>query len=283
MCFLGGAICAYHALKFPKHMEAMMSPRLKKLIKPISLTLVAGLLSACGAEEVDYRQLHTIQGLLYKVGEKEPFTGIVTNLPTSNAPINYGSCRTEIKTGLKDGLESCQYLDGKRHTETHYSKGNKHGDERRWLPDGFQYADLHWANGNPDGLNKMWNDKKQPVSEIQLTNGLKTGVEKLWRDGVLEYDTVWINGKRSGKYFYNGYYSVIKDDVRSPLLKIGTDEPYVEKVVEGEKPRAREVTQKVNPADCVALKLKEVHEEDQEMPISKDMLDEFKADCGSTE
>lgn len=261
-------------------MEAMMSPRLKQLIKPISLTLMVGLLSACGADEVDYRQLHTVQGLFYKVNDKEPFNGTVINFPLYNSPINYGSCRTEIKTGLKDGLESCQYRDGQKYTEAHYSKGNKQGDEKRWYPDGFQYADLHWANGKPDGLNKMWDEKKQPVSEIQLTNGLKSGVEKLWRDGVLEYDTVWSNGKQSGKYFYNGYYSVIKDGVRSPLLKVGTDEPYVE---ETEKPLVRNVVQEVNPADCVAQKVKEVHEEDEEMPISKDMLDEFKADCGSTE
>jgi antitoxin component YwqK of YwqJK toxin-antitoxin module len=267
-----------------KHMEEMMSPRLKMLVKPISFTLIAGLLSACGAEEVDFRQLKTVQGLYYKVNDKEPFTGTVTNFPLYNSPINYGSCRTEVKSGLKDGVESCQYSDGKKYTEAHYAEGNKQGDEKRWHPDGFQYADLHWVNGKPDGLNKMWDEKKQPVSEIQVANGLKSGVERLWRDGVLEYDLVWTDGRQSGKYFYNGYYSVITNGARAPLLKVGTDEPYVE---ESEKRPVKNEIASQNPADCVAQKVKEVHEEAEEsgedMPISQDMLDEFKADCGSSE
>ena len=259
-----------------------MSPHLKMLVKPIALTVIAGLLSACGGEEVDIRQLHATQGLYYKVNGQEPFTGTATNVPLYNSPVDFGSCRTEIKSGLKDGLETCQYRDGKKYTETHYVNGSKHGDEKRWLDDGFQYADLHWANGKPNGLNKMWNAQKQPVSEIEIIDGQKAGVEKLWRDGVLEYDTVWKDGIRTGKYFFNGYYSNITKEGTSPLRKVGTDEPYVS---DEEKNLDDKNASSSTPEDCVTGMIKAVHDEaeasGEEMGISQDMLDEFKSECGA--
>lgn len=270
--------------KLTKPMDEKMSARLNVLIKPLSFTLITILLSGCGADEVDFKELQSVKGIYYKVNSKEPFSGIANNVPLYNSPVNYGSCRTEIKEGLRDGTESCAYRDGKKYTETQFLKGNKQGAEKRWLEDGFQYADLHWVNGKPDGLNKMWDEKKQPLSEVQLTNGQKSGVEKLWRDGVLEYDLVWENGKQSGKYYYNGYYSIITNGVRAPLLKVGTDEPYIE---ESENRQIKNDNHVINPADCVAQKVRQVNEEVDETgvqtPVSQDMLEEFKADCGSSE
>lgn len=265
-----------------KPWKPKMSARLTALLKPISLTVIAGLLSACGGEEVDVRQLHTIQGLYYRVNDKEPFTGTATNMPVLNSPMNYANCNTEIKKGLKDGLETCRYNDGNKYSEADYVKGNKHGNEKRWLNDGFLYTDFHWVDGKASGLNKLWDIKKQPVSEIEAKNGQKTGVEKLWRDGVLEYDTVWTNGTRSGKYFYNGYYSVITNGASGPLLKVGTNEPYVE-AVEPVHVVVKEAT--ISPEDCLAAKIKAIHDEavesGEEIGISQDMLSEFKSECGA--
>ena len=111
---------------------------------------------------------------------------------------------------------------------------------------------------------------------------MKSGVDKSWRDGVLEYDTVWKDGVRTGKYFWNGYYSNITKEGRSPLLKVGTDEPYVEKT---EPVRETNKVSMQTPDECVAEKIKAIHEEaeesDEEIGISRDMLDDFNSECGA--
>lgn len=273
---------AYDPTTLIESWKPEMPARLSRLSKPVSLTLIAGLISACGGEEVDIRQIHTIQGLYYKVNDKVPFTGTVTNMPVLDSPMSYASCNTQIKEGVRDGLETCHYSDGNKYSETEYVKGNKHGNEKRWLADGFLYTDFHWVDGKADGLNKLWNIKKQPVSEIEVRDGQKVGIEKLWRDGVLEYDTVWANGTRSGRYFYNGYYSVITNGSRGPLLKEGTNEPYVEAV---EPVRAVATEAKVSPEECLAAQIKAIHDEaeesGEEVAISQDMLKELKSECGA--
>lgn len=255
-----------------------MSPCLLNILKPVSLLVIVGLLSACGGEEIDFRQLHTIQGLFYKANAKEPFTGTVTNMP-----LQYSiTCKVEIEDGLKNGLEACHYGEGGKFSETVYVKGIKHGDDKRWLTDGFQYADLHWVNGQPDGLNKMWDTKKQLVSEVEFSKGYKSGIEKLWRDGVLEYDTVWRDGTRSGTYFWNGYYNKITNGVFSPLLKVGTNEPYVK---EESKSRIVEDDSSTTGEKCVLERIDAINQESkdsgEEIVISRDMLAEFEEECGS--
>lgn len=55
-------------------------------------------LSGCFTEEVDTRQTHEIQGLLYKIHEKEPFTGRILNFPMSVMGLySVGTCSVEIK------------------------------------------------------------------------------------------------------------------------------------------------------------------------------------------
>ena len=83
------------------------------------------LLQGCG-EEIDYRQTETINGLLYKLNYKEPFSGKVTNFPMNILDImNIGSCDMQIKKGLLDGTLTCNSNNGVKIAEIEYKDNKK--------------------------------------------------------------------------------------------------------------------------------------------------------------
>lgn len=163
-------------------------------------------LSILSLEEVDYRQMEEYQGLMYKVGMNDPFTGIITNQPMPNfMGQTVGSCRIEIHDGLPDGTSTCFNNHNVKVSETQFSKGQKNGVEKIWDPTTQHLVkEHHWTYNRRDGLQKEYDGKTgKPVIEFELVNGKKSGLQKSWV--TLDNQSFFIkahytNGIKSGQW-----------------------------------------------------------------------------------
>lgn len=194
------------------------------------------------ARELDVRQTTLIQGLIYKLYEKEPFTGQVYNMSGkylmeiieykkssslvalhggtygmwANNPI--ANCKVNFTNGIIDGYVEC-WREGKKVYEATYKGGIKNGKEefsgyinniRVFAPypfsKDFSYR-VSWKNGIKNGLEELYYlpDNKLVVS-TRWSNGLKNGNEKIRikeKSGEILADLNWDNGKLVSGYELN--------------------------------------------------------------------------------
>jgi len=181
----------------PKRTEDQM----KRIHSCVWICVALGL-AGCGGGEIDYRQTNTVNGLVYKNGDAEPFTGRVLKSPMSVNIFRVGTCDIEVKKGVLDGKTICSTNDGKKIAEANYSKEMKDGAERRWSPDtGKLIYDASWSSGKIDGVEKVFNDAGDTlIHETHWKKGNRNGSEKIWETSgkVLLADLNWINGNANG-------------------------------------------------------------------------------------
>lgn len=173
-----------------------------KRIRSCALVCIALGLVGCGGSEIDYRQSNTVNGLVYKLGDTEPFTGRVLKSPMSVNIFRVGTCDIEVKKGVLDGKTICSTNNGVKIAEANYLKEQKDGVERRWSPDtGKLIYEASWSSGKIDGLEKVFNDAGDAiVHETHWKEGNKDGSEKIWDASgkTLLADLNWINGNANG-------------------------------------------------------------------------------------
>lgn len=173
-----------------------------KRIHSCTLVCIVLGLAGCGGGEIDYRQTNTVNGLLYKLGDSEPFTGRVLKSPMSVNIFRVGTCDIEVKKGVLDGKTVCSTNAGKKVAEANYSKELKDGAERRWNPDtGKLTYEANWSSGKIDGVEKVFDDAGDAIiHETHWKEGTKTGSERIWDDSgkVLLTDLDWVNGNSNG-------------------------------------------------------------------------------------
>ncbi|WP_109125918.1 toxin-antitoxin system YwqK family antitoxin [Dyella sp. C11] len=158
-------------------------------------------LTACGGEEVDQRQTETVQGLVYKLHDSEPFTGTVTHSKISlYDTFQVGECNISYKKGVIDGKAECFSNDGRKVTETHFSNEKKDGSETRWNLSGKTTYEASWKDGKKDGHERIYDDSGALIHELTWSNGVQDGAEKEWdtTGKVVLKDFNWSNGKPTG-------------------------------------------------------------------------------------
>ncbi|MHC8287438.1 toxin-antitoxin system YwqK family antitoxin [Pseudomonas sp. XS1P51] len=160
-------------------------------------------LSGCFTEEVDTRQTHEIQGLLYKIHEKEPFTGRILNYPMSVMGLfSVGTCSVEIKKGLPDGDMRCSDNAGTLVALAQFEGGKREGREEKYDPKTTKMTSRgHWSKGQLDGVQELFNaETGDLIGETHYIAGKKVGTEKLWDASgkTLITSLDWQNGLQSG-------------------------------------------------------------------------------------
>lgn len=160
-------------------------------------------LSGCFTEEVDTRQTHEIQGLLYKIHEKEPFTGRILNFPMSVMGLySVGTCSVEIKKGLPDGEMRCSDNAGTLVGLAQFEGGKRDGRDEKYDPKTAKMTSRgHWAKGQLDGVQELFNAQTGDlIGETHYSAGKKVGTEKLWDASgkTLITSLDWQNGLESG-------------------------------------------------------------------------------------
>lgn len=171
-----------------------------KIKNVFSMFFFSVLLVGC-TEEIDYRQIKNIQGLIYKVNEKDPFSGRVLNYPINSIGIASSAvCKADIKNGMPDGAMECTRDNIVIYTGE-YTVGKRDGAEHVFSETGSKISSSNWKGGVKNGIERKYNKENELlISEITYLNGKKDGVEKAWtKDGKTEItNLVWKDGKATG-------------------------------------------------------------------------------------
>lgn len=175
------------------------------------LLLLGGLVSLQGcSREIDARQAHVEQGLIYKKDASDPFTGTLTNVDITQVGKRYitqygtweGNCTVPVKDGLFDGVAKCKNAKGNQVGEFAYSNGKIEGQVKVWAgASGNLALSTTVKDGVDDGVEERYNPKSgKIISRITYRAGQKAGEEKRWdiTGETLLIDLVWENGRKTG-------------------------------------------------------------------------------------
>jgi antitoxin component YwqK of YwqJK toxin-antitoxin module len=214
------------------------------------LTLVAGYVSGCIAEEIDYQQIRKFGDLRVKVGADSPFTGRIVNYPPGQFAIygDGGGCNVGVKQGLLNGEVICRdksgaligkqtYLDGQLHGKRElfdpkhrkllyvisYQYGKAHGEEKSYsIKTGKLISEARYADGTLVGTQRKWRkDGEELLVDLQWEDGKQTGFEREWHPEGQELlvDLKWVDGKQTGFKNDNFAYATYRDGKQHGLYK----------------------------------------------------------------
>ena len=116
-----------------------------------SLILLLMLIVSCG-REIQARDTVTVDGLLYEIGQDQPFTGIVIGKGREDYRIESYAFRKEYKDGVPDGESVFIYPSGKLESKVPYKNGKINGFVMRYWPNGKPKARIHFVNDMRGGL-----------------------------------------------------------------------------------------------------------------------------------
>lgn len=198
--------------------------------KLIILLLAATALVGCKTE-IDDAEVVVRNGLIYKYGEKDPFSGVVLNIPSDQRGID-GLCNVQIEKGRLNGKKECFQADQKIY-EVEFLAGNKDGKEiifdansgkeisiRTWKDNllnglsqeyiaGIMTSQKEYKNGKLDGKELRWSDDgKTILTELIWSNNTKqTGFETTpqgeykYLNGQLHGEQITYSKTNSGKQY----------------------------------------------------------------------------------
>jgi len=150
--------------------------------------------------------------------------------------INYkDGTRSDVKEGVKDGLEKVFYntgelafkvnnVDGKRdgkmdwydrkgrHLETiRFKMGKRHGLNQIFYDNGALRIEVNYVDDNKEGVEKYYFSTGKLASEVNYIHGKKEGEQKEYNeDGSLNNIVIYKNGYKEGKKLWYKDGKVIK-------------------------------------------------------------------------
>lgn len=155
--------------------------------------------------------------IVYKMGSKIPFTGIVFE------KYENGKMASEIyyKNGLNDGLLTAWFENGNIAKKWNYSKGEPEGTYAEWWENGQKEQEGINKNGKQEGLLTMWWENGQKKAERNYKNDNINGKVITWfEDGKKQSDGTFLGrDKLVGNYseWYNNGQKMVEI-----ILKEGT-------------------------------------------------------------
>ena len=134
------------------------------------------------------------KGIVYVIGEKAPFTGIVENYKVP--PISEGDSVLEgkipFKNGVMEGYSKLYYPSGKLASVATFKNGKVEGIQKDYYENGKIKREISHKNGLVDGLAKVY----YPTGKLMLEENYKN--DQL--DGIVKrYDE---SGKIISEEFY---------------------------------------------------------------------------------
>lgn len=189
----------------------------------VASTIFLNLMMLGCTRKIDYREIVEINGLVYKINDADPFTGVVKNYSTGKfLIISTGNCDVVMQRGKLEGRSICYYQNGNKMLEVNYKQERKDGIEKKWNDEGHLESEIEWSNGQKNGVEKIFNVKNdQMIVRINWKNGKKEGRENAWElNGKnLMVDLDWVDGKATG---YRNDYDVeyvVKNGVYQGVVK----------------------------------------------------------------
>ncbi|OGB24022.1 MAG: hypothetical protein A3I66_17130 [Burkholderiales bacterium RIFCSPLOWO2_02_FULL_57_36] len=179
--------------------------------------------------EIDHAETAIRNGLIYKYGETDPFTGLVLNAPVG-LPGMSALCNYQIEKGRHSGKSECFYNSQKVY-EIEYLAGSKDGTEAVFdAKTGKKISAKNWKNGRQDGLEEQYRNGNL-VSRKEYKDGKQDGEETRWSDDgeTVLTELTWRAGKKYDGYEttsegYKGNY--LNGQLHGPQKHGSTEENY---------------------------------------------------------
>jgi len=116
--------------------------------------------------------------------------------------------RTEIKEGIKEGLEKVYYNSGQIAYTVHNVDGKREGALDWYDREKNHLERIHYKAGKRDGLNQIFYTSGKLRSEVTYVNDLKEGEEReYYSTGQLASKVNYVHGKKEGEqieYYEDG-------------------------------------------------------------------------------
>ncbi|MCY1392078.1 hypothetical protein D9M71_69390 [compost metagenome] len=179
----------------------------------IGITLVALAITGCKTE-IDNAETVIRNGLIYKYGETDPFTGLVLNTPAGIPGIS-ALCNSQVENGSYSGKSECFYNSQKVY-EVEFSAGSKDGTETVFDAEtGKTKSVKNWKSNRLHGTAEEYLNGIL-ISRKEYKNGLQDGDEVGWsEDGQTKLtDITWSNGKE-----LNGFKTQLNTNFNYPSGK----------------------------------------------------------------
>lgn len=137
------------------------------------------------------------KGIVYVIGEKTPFTGIVENYKVP--PISEGDSVLEgkipFKNGVIEGSSKLYYPSGKLASVATFKNGKVEGIQKDYYENGKLKVELPFKNGVVDGIAKVYYPTGKLMSEESYKNDQLDGIVKRYdENGKLIEQETYKNG-----------------------------------------------------------------------------------------
>ena len=181
---------------------------MKKVL--LGLFLVVSALSFSAERTLSYEEtfLDKKTGIVYAIGEKTPYTGIVKNykIPEGN---NVFEGKISFKNGIIDGVVELYYPNGKLAKIGTFKNGETNGIQKDFYENGIIKLEISHKNGKKNGMGKKYSTKGVLIGEFPYKDDELNGVVKQYNEvtGKLEIEANYKNGKTEGSlraYYPNG-------------------------------------------------------------------------------
>lgn len=138
---------------------------LHKLVVVFFLILLCFVMVSC-TREVEERQTVEREGLLYEIGAKKPFSGIVNGRGREDYRTKIYNFKKRYKGGVLNGETVFYYPNGKMESKIPYNNGEISGFMMRYWPNGKPRARIHFVNGLRGGLKgeMFWDENGHQIN-----------------------------------------------------------------------------------------------------------------------
>ena len=183
----------------------------------VPIVMAVSLVSGCGGkkdgpEYLGSTQLINDKGILYALGDSEPYTGPIIDYH----PNGVKSYQVEVKEGVAQGTATEWYKNGQKMTETTLEKGQATGAIKGWYRSGKKEYEMPIKNGEIDGIGIEYYETGTKKSETPYVKGSRNGRELGYAEtGYKLSEAVWRDGKLHGDYIE--FYATEKMKKSHPL------------------------------------------------------------------
>mgnify|MGYP002742876414 CR=1 FL=1 len=113
------------------------------------------------------------KGIVYVIGEKAPFTGIVENYKVP--PISEGDSVLEgkipFKNGVMEGYSKLYYPSGKLLSEVNFKNDKEEGMMKSYYESGKLQGEIPYKNGQVEGVVKAYDENGKLIEQAVYKNG----------------------------------------------------------------------------------------------------------------
>jgi len=116
------------------------------------------------------------------------------------AETNYiDGTNTEIKAGIKQGIEKVYYQMGKLAYKVNYIENKRDGKLTWYDKQGVKLSDVHYKMGKLDGVEYSYYPNGAIKHEVTYVNDLKEGLQKeYFKNKKLALEVPYVHGKKNG-------------------------------------------------------------------------------------